>query len=428
MLAKDRLVMDSEDRKRLFVVGQAIDKKITQKRAAEILELTERQIRRIVRTVGKEGDKRILHGGRGKCSNNRIAIKLKEEVLALCRSRYRGFGPTLAAEKLMEEKEIRISDETIRKWLLEEGIAYKRRRDRPHRQWRERKECFGEMVQMDGSHHDWLEGRGPKLVLMAYIDDATNYVYARFYDHEGTIPAFDGLKRYIRLRGIPCSIYLDKHTTYKSTKKLSVEEQLRGLEQPQSQFERAMQELGVQLIHANSAPAKGRIERLFRTFQDRLIKEMRLQEICTEQQANHFLRRYLPIHNSRFRKTAARKVDMHRPVGRHLNLDSVFSIKTERFLRNDFTVAHNGKLYQVHNRLNTRTVIAEERLDGAICLSHGGKFLRFSELPKQPKEVPQDEERPISRRGRARKPPTPGINHPWKKFQIKKPKLLNRTF
>lgn len=428
MLAKDSLVMDSEDRKRFYVIMQAINKEITQKGASEILGISERQIRRIVGSIRKDGEKKILHGGRGKRSNNRISEKLKEEVLFLCRNRYRGFGPTLVAEKLMEEKEIKISEETIRNWLIKEGIIYKKRRSRQHRQWRERKECFGEMIQMDGSHHDWLEGRGPKLVLMAYIDDATNYVYARFYDHEGTFPAFDGLKRYIRLRGIPCSIYLDKHTTYKSTKKLSIEEQLRGVEQSQSQFERAAQELGIQLIYANSAPAKGRIERLFRTFQDRLIKEMRLQGICSQQQANDFLKKYLPLHNSRFRKTAARKTDMHRSIGRHLNLDSVFSIKNERLLRNDFTVAYNGRLYQVHNRINTKTIIVEERQDGTIFLAHNKTFLRFSEIPKQPKEVLQGEDKPISRRGRARKPPIPGINHPWKKFRINKRKNINRTF
>ena len=427
MVTEDKLVMDSEDRKRLYVINQAVEEKITQRRAAEILQLSERQVRRILRRVRKEGDKGIIHGRRGKASNNRIAIKLKEQVMILCRSRYRGFGPTLAAEKLMEEKEIKVSDETLRKWFLEAGIVYSKRRSRPHRYWRERKECTGEMVQMDGSHHNWLEGRGPRLVLMAYIDDATNYVYARFYDHEGTIPALDGLKGYIRKRGIPCSIYLDKHTTYKSTKKLSVEEELSGLERSQSQFERAMQELGVRVIHANSAPAKGRIERLFRTFQDRLVKEMRLHEISTQQEANHFLKRYLPIHNFRFRKAPARKANMHRPVGRELNLDSVLSIKTQRFVRNDFTVAHNGRLYQIHNRLNSRAVMVEERLDGSLHLCHNANNLRFSEISRQKKEILQDEEKPISLRGRARKPPIPGIDHPWKKFSIKK-RPLNRTF
>lgn len=219
---------------------------------------------------------------------------------------------------------------------------------------------------------------------MAFIDDASSNVYARFYDYEGTIPALDGMKRYIQRFGIPCSIYLDRHTTYKSTKKLSIEEELSGLEFPRSQFERAMEELSVRVIHANSAPAKGRVERLFRTLQDRLVKEMRLRQIKTGKEANQFLSHYLVVHNRRFKKATVHSKDLHRAVEKGINLDSVLSIKTERFLRNDFTVAHNGKLYQVHDRLKTRTVTVEERLNGSVHINVLGRFLRFSRIAAAP--------------------------------------------
>ncbi len=170
-----------------------------------------------------------------------------------CRGRW-----TLASEKLQERHRIEIHPETLRLWLRQARLPYKQRKARPHRQWRPRRSCFGEMVQLDGSHHDWLEGRGPKLVLMGYIDDATSTVEARFYDHEGTMPALDSFRGWVQRYGIPCSVYLDKHTTYRSPQTPTVEEQLQGHEQSQSQFQRAMSELGVEVIHAHSPAAKGR--------------------------------------------------------------------------------------------------------------------------------------------------------------------------
>ena len=173
------------------------------------------------------------------------------------------------------------------------------------------------MVQLDGSHHDWLEGRGPKLVLMGYIDDATSTVEARFYDHEGTVPALDSFRCWVQRYGIPCSVYLDKHTTYRSPQIPTVEEQLQGHEQSQSQFQRAMSELGVEVIHAHSPAAKGRIERLFQTLQDRLVKELRLAKASSLAEANQVLERYLSLHNQRFRVLAAQPTDLHRRCHRN---------------------------------------------------------------------------------------------------------------
>ena len=176
---------------------------------------------------------------------------MKDRVISLYKDKYNGFGPTFATEKLLERDKIQVSRETLRQWLKEKGLWDRHRKSRGHQKNRPRKECYGDMVILNGSHHDWFEGRGPKLVLMAYIDDATSKLYGRFYDYEGTIPAMDSFKRYIKRYGLPQSIYTDRHTTYKSPKKPTIEDELANRE-PQSQFERALEELRVDFIHANS--------------------------------------------------------------------------------------------------------------------------------------------------------------------------------
>ena len=201
------------------MIRKVLEKVIKQVEAAKILSLSYRQIQRCVQRVKVEGDKGIVHKSRGRASNRRLADRVKERVIKLYRKRYKGFGPTLASEKLLEREGLKVSDETLRKWLLESGDWKRVRRKRVHRQWRERKEHLGEMVQMDGSHHDWFEGRGPECVLMGYIDDATGEAFGRFYEYEGTMPAMDSFRRYIQRWGIPLSVYLDKHTTYKSPAK-----------------------------------------------------------------------------------------------------------------------------------------------------------------------------------------------------------------
>jgi transposase len=413
-LREDSILMDKEDRRRLHMIQQVIEKKATQQEAAEVLKLSDRQIRRLVKRVRKEGDSGVIHRARGKNSNQKFAGAIRKRVLDLYKERYSGFGPTLATEKLLELNGIEISDETMRCWLIEEELPYKRRKGRPHRQWRERKEHAGQMIQMDGSHHDWLEGRGPKLVLMACIDDASSRIYARFYDYEGTIPALDLLKGYVKKYGIPQSVYLDRHTTYKSNGKLSIEDELSGKDPFRSHFERAMRELAVAVIHANSPQAKGRIERLFRTFQDRVIKEMRLRSIGTKQEANRFLGWYLPGFNKKFHIVAAKEGDWHRPVSNEVELDSVLSIKTERFLRNDFTIAHDGKLFQILDQVRARTLTVEERTNGSLVIRHKGKMLKHREIRRQPKPGSHQESFSLRRK----KPLVPAPDHPWRKFKL----------
>ena len=410
MAREDLLRMKPHEIKRLHLIHQALEKKLSQQQAAEVAGLSTRQMRRLMRRVQQEGDRGILHRGRGRPSNRRMAERVRQKALELYQQHYGDFGPTLASEKMRERHRISLHAETLRLWLRQAQLPYRRRQARPHRQWRPRRSCFGMMVQMDGSHHDWLEGRGPKLVLMGTIDDATNTVAARFYDHEGTVPALESFRRWVQRYGIPASVYLDKHTTYRSPQGPSLEEQLQGLERSQSQFERAMSELGVEVIHAHSPAAKGRIERLFGTFQDRLIKEMRLARVASLTGANRFLEHYLPRYNQRFRVEPAQPADLHRRVPRQLDLDGVLCIKTSRRLNADSTVVHQGKVYLVEERVPAQSITVEDRLDGSVHLCHQGHRLRYRAVANRPRKapVPVPPNRPKARHYR------PATDHPWR--------------
>ncbi|MEW6003611.1 MAG: ISNCY family transposase [Nitrospirota bacterium] len=407
--------MRGRELKRLHVIYKLNEKKLNQQEASELLGLCVRQVRRISKRVLKEGDTGIIHKSRGKPSNRLFSEDLKNRAISLYRGKYSDFGPTLANEKMEEIEGIKVSTQTLRNWLIGEGLWKQKRRQRKHRQWRERKGHFGEMLQMDGSHHDWLEGRGDELVLMAYIDDATNRVFARFYEYEGTIPAMDSFKQYVKEYGAPMSLYLDRHTTYKSTAKPTLEDELnnRG---PMSQFERSMEEIGVKVKHALSPQAKGRVERLFGTFQDRLIKEMRLKGIKTKGEANKFLEYYLPLYNERFSFKAAREGDLHRGIPARLDIDKVLCIKTRRSVRNDFTIAHNKKLYQITEHINGKEVIVEERTDGSMLITYNGRSLKFKEIDSRPVKDKVTGLRAIE--SKTKKVHIPPKDHPWRKYPV----------
>src|SRR3989304_936480 len=418
MVGEDIILMSGEELRRLGVIRRVLEGGMRQAKAAGILGLSERQVRRIVKRVGQEGDRGIIHKSRGRWSNRRLPEGLKERVLGFYREKYPDFGPTFASGKLEDVDGIKLGVQTLRNWLLEAGLWQKRRKGRRHRRWRQRKEYRGEMIQTDRSHHDWLEGRGSELVLMGYIDDATNNVLGRFYDYEGTLPAMDSFQRYVRRYGLPQSVYLDRHTTYKSTAKPTLEDELGG-RKAMSQFERALEELGVKVIHANSPQAKGRIERLFGSFQARRIKEMRLKDIKTKEQANSFLRSYLPRYNKRFGLEPLRDGDLHRPVPEGLDLEAVLCVKRKRALRNDFTIAHHRRLYQILGPLRAKSVIVEERINGSMLITHNGRGLKFPEVPSRPKK----ETRP--RTLKPRKTYTPPKDYPWRRFPLRS---KNRTF
>ena len=382
---EDILVMRQEDLKRLELIKQAISKGITQFEASKFLAISDRQVRRIVRRVKAEGNRGVLHKARGQANCRKFAGAFKAKVLGAYLRRYKGFGSSLASEKLAKDDGIKINRETLRQWLLEGSYVLRRRLKRKHRQWRERKAYCGEMVQMDGSHHDWLEGRGPKLVLMGYIDDASNRIFGRFYEYEGTIPALDSFKRYCLKHGIPQSVYLDKHSTYKAT----IQEELRlshlGQGDGLSEFERALKGLDVQVIHANSPQAKGRIERLFRTLQDRLVKELRLANAGNIEEANEVLGRYLTEHNERYVVAPAKGTNLHRRVGSARALDDLLCIKTPRIVRNDFTVRHNGRLYQILQFTSAKKLEVREHVNGHMeFIGRHQNRMKFKEIAQKP--------------------------------------------
>lgn len=408
MAEEDIVMVRQRELKRLHVIRKVIEGTLTQADAAGLISLSERQVRRIVRRIREEGDEGVRHRSRGRPSKRRLPFK--QRIVDLYRKHYPDFGPTLFAEKLAEREGISVSRETVRTWLMEEGEWKRHRKRKAHRQWRQRKDRFGEMLQMDGSHHDWFEDRGPFCVLLAYIDDATGRVWGRFYDYEGTIPAMDSFTRYITKYGLPMTVYLDKHTTYKSWVRRNDFQEA----EPLSQFGRALQELGVRMLHAHSPQAKGRVERVFNTFQDRMVKEMRLRGVSTIPEANRFLASYLPVYNRRFGVPPNKKENLHRTV-KDIDLDTILCIKTERTLKNDHTIRHNGTLYQIEDRIRTKKVVVEELIDGRMRIRHKGDPVAFHEIAARP--VTPEKERPFVSKGKGHRPP---INHAWRPSWFKR--------
>ena len=411
MARKDIIMLSQEELRRLHILTRVKDKTLNQAEASGILGISSRQIRRLLKRINSEGQAGIVHRSRGKTSNRKIPEQTKNRIIEIYRKDYGDFGPTMAAEKLSEKHNLKVSDETLRLWLAKKGYWKIKRNKKKHRQWRERKHNYGEMLQIDGSHHDWFEGRGPVCVLMGYIDDATGKVSGKFYTYEGTIPAMDSFKLYIRKYGIPVSIYLDKHTTYKSPAK---EAGYYGETQKESlsQFQRAMQELGVKVIHAHSPQAKGRVERLFRTFQDRVVKEMRLAGVNSIEEGNEFLNSYLPIFNKKFSVEAKEENNLHRKIIKGLDLNKILCIKTERTLRNDFTITHKGLLYQITESTDARKVTVEEKMNGSLHIGYKDKRLKFREITERP--IRKSQKKP---KATPKKKYTPPATHPWRIFK-----------
>ena len=380
----DILMIGQAELKRLEYIKRAISKQLTQLEASKFLGISLRQAQRLVRRVKDLGNKGIIHKNRGKANCRRISDVIKAKVLRVYGSRYKDFGATLASEKLAKHEGIKLGRETLRKWLREEGYEAARRRSRKHRARRERKEYYGQMIQMDGSHHDWLEGRGPRMVLMGYIDDATNRAYGRFYEYEGTIPAMDSFKRYCLKYGIPQSVYLDCHSTYKANPRDTWYHTYYGQGTGLSEFERALKELKVGVIHAYSPQAKGRVERLFRTLQDRLVKELRLANAKTIEQANKALEAYLIEHNRRYLVEPARNVNLHRRAPSAQKLDNMLCKKQEHPLRKDFTVVHDRKLYQIDEWTSVNRIEVRELVDGSMRMMGRGRRLKFKPIADRP--------------------------------------------
>jgi hypothetical protein len=413
---EDIFMMRAKEIKKYQVIRKVLDKQINQQEASEYLGITDRQVRRIVKRVRVEAERGVIHKSRGKGGSLKIRPNFRRKVLELYAKNYWDFGPTLASEKLFERDGIKVCEETLRLWLIKEGLwQLSKQRKSNDRTRRERKEHFGQMVQMDGSHHDWLEGRGPKLVLMGYIDDATSKFHGRFYDYEGTMPAMGGLKGYIKRYGLPGSIYLDKHSTYKTNKnKYQYTDWPFRDEEELTQFGRACKELGVELIFAHSPQAKGRVERVFKTLQDRLVKELRLEAINTLEDANRLLQSYLPIFNKKFEVSAKASGDFHRLVDNKVNIDDILCIKMERFLRNDRTILHKSQWYQILTKTRAQRVMVNEYLNGQVAIKYGKERLQFKVI-----EAPSIKVHPVLvRRFKSRPRRSPAANSAWRLFKL----------
>ena len=416
------IMMSAKERRRLEVLARVRDGELTLVKAKEWLRLSYRQAKRVWRRYLEEGDQGLVHRSRGRPSGRSKGASMREAVVARYGQRYWDFGPTLASEHLADDG-YQIDHETLRRWLISTGRWERHRKRVRHRQRRERKAQAGELVQMDGSEHDWFEGRGPRAVLMVMIDDATNRTYARFFEGETTVAAMDTFEHYARRYGLPRALYVDLDSIYRITGgKPSLSDQLAGQTRPLTQFERAMRTLGVRITLAYSPQAKGRVERRNGVFQDRLVKEMRLAGINTLATANTFLdRKFLPHMNRSFTVPAANPHDAHQPIPADINLTEVLSTEEPRTVDKDWTVRWQNRSLQILKDnpflpLPNRTITVRQLRQGGLQLLHKGRKLRWRELPKRPPAlVTKHKSRPVTSL-RIRLPYKPPTDHPWRKL------------
>jgi hypothetical protein len=420
-----KLVLSAKEKRRLEIFRRVKRKEISLYKGAELLRLSYRQAKRSYARYGREGAAGLEHGLRGRGSNRRTEAAERLAIVQRYRERYGDFGPTLAAEYLAKEK-LAVPVQTLRRWLIEEGLWQVTRARAVHRRWRARKECFGEMVQMDGSHHDWFEGRRPWAVLMVMIDDATNRSYVRFFEEETTVAAMTTFQDYVFQHGLPRSLYVDRDSIYRVTRDATVDEELAGI-RPLSQFGRAMRELEVEVICAHSPQAKGRVERRNGMLQDRLVKALRLAGIASLEEANRFVegeewRRT----EERFEVAPARKADLHRRVPAGVNLSLVLSFQQERVVQADWTVSWRQRWFQLTESnqklaLVKQRVMVCEQLDGKIRLRYKGRELAWEELPERPKSASKaagqakQSRTSLGTEKRGKGAWKPSADHPWRR-------------
>jgi len=414
--------MSQTDRDRLVALKKAKGKKITQRAAAEEVDLSERQVRRLLGKLKAEGDRAVVHGLRGRPSNRRIDKEKQQEAIGILQQdRYRGFGPTLASEYLEKKHRIQVSKETVRKWMREAGLwRVKRQRVEEVHQWRRRRERFGELVQWDTSEHDWLEGRGEKIYLIKMIDDATSRLFARFVRHDSTAENMAVLEQYLQRYGRPLEFYTDKASIFLTTPKKNHAPRDEPL--PPTQIGRALNELGVGWIAAHSPQAKGRVERSFQTAQDRLVKGLRVAGAVTLKQANTYLESdYLPEWNEKFTVVPACGDDAHRRLGQRHALEAILCPVEHRVIASDYTIRHDGKLYQlaakqIRPRMRGATVRVESRRNGPITARFEGRYLDLSQCQLPAKANPKPR-----RQAAQAKPNPPAVKSRWMEGFFERP-------
>ena len=421
--------MSGHELERVEVMGRVGSGELKLSDAAVMLELSYRQTKRVWRRYRQVGRKGLKHGNAGRPSNRSKPLKLRRRALNLIKKKYSGsegerFGPTLAAEHLAEEDGIVMDHETLRRWMLAERLWSRQRKRKKHCQRRERKPHFGELVQLDGSFHDWLEGRGPRGCVMNMVDDATSETQARMGKEETIWAAAGVLRAWIGKHGVPRVLYTDWKNVYK--RKATPAEQLRG-EAPVTQFGRMCQKLGIRILAASSPQAKGRVERNHGTHQDRLIKKLRRKKIDSYEAANQYLEKeYLPEHNRRFALPAAKPEDYHgrKPSARELH--EIFRLETERTISNDWVIRHEGRFLQLqpgqrrYGPTQSKALVCEWE-DGAIAVYYRREQVPFTELKEPLRKTAQLI--PPARAVVVRKAKP---DHPWRQgYQNMKPRVPN---
>lgn len=412
--------MTTIERLRTTVIEELVEGRIYASAAATRLNLSVRQIKRLKLKFRDNGYDGLIHGSRGRPRVRKINIDLENNIVKIINEKYHDFGPTLTFEKLQEFHGINLSDETIRAIMIRNHIWESKKRKRgQYFSWRERRSSYGQLQQFDGSYHDWFEGRNPLLpevCLLASIDDATGKItYAKFDHNESVTAVFKFWWEYIELNGIPSEIYLDKFSTYKINHPMAVD----NIEL-MTQFGRAMKSLGVNLIPANTPQAKGRIERLFKTLQDRFVKEMRMKNINDIETANIFLKDiFVPWYNGRFTVIPKSKTDCHRKLDTltTMKLKSIFAKHYVRGINNDFTIQYKTKWYQLKQIqpltvYKTDKVLIEERLNNTIEIKYKDRYLNFFELPMKPLKVNPSPIVLTEHKSNW----IPPMDHPWRQF------------
>ena len=417
----ETIAMSARERRRMTFMTRVTGGILKLSIAAEMMQVSYRQAKRILRRYRQDGDAGLVHRGRGRCSNRTRPAAERKRAVALYESGYHGFGPLLASEHLAADHGLVVDHETLRRWLMEAGIWKPQHKRETHRAARERRPRRGDLVQIDGSEHDWFEGRGPRLVLMVMIDDATNTTLARFYPAEDTAAAYDIFERYVRLYGLPAALYPDRDSIYVCTREANIEEQLASFG-PETQFARAMRELNVALSPAYSPQAKGRVERRHGLFQDRLVKEMRLQGICTIEAANDYLdKTFLALINARYTVKPSDPANGHRPRPSDTKLAMALAWHEPRSVAKDWTIRWRNKRFQIDARhtalgLPGRRVTVIERRNGGLIILYKERMLTFRDAPAPTIPVKQ----PPLRQSRPRKIYTPAADHPWRLSAVAK--------
>jgi len=407
------IAMTPEELNRKTVVEQAIDKHVSQKEGAGRLRISERHFRRLLKSYRQAGDIGLVSGHRGKPGNRKLGEEKRQAIVKFMEDPiFDGFGPTLLKEKLEEYKGIVICKETMRQLMIEDGKHHPKikKKGKVHLE-RERRYRRGELVQIDGSYHPWLEGRGPKGCLLLFVDDATSAVLAaEFVDHESFFAYARLCKSYFRSTGLPVAFYSDRFSVFRANSPTSIQKDAI------TQFNRVLEGLGIQLICANSPQAKGRVERANQTFQDRLVKELRLQQINTYQEANSYLPEFIQFYNHKFAVQPRSTGDIHAALDPTIDLDFLFSIHDFRIISKNLQIHFNNIIYQIitsrpAQHLSGREVLVTQDAGGVMSAYLNQQLLSLKVIHRQPKQI-----QAVSSKSLNPTPYIPPVNHPWRTY------------